>query len=59
VIPKLTVTTPSGGEVIFHHVHIKGQSDVYEYEEVAITFQKIVVEHKGNKTSDTDDWLDP
>jgi len=59
VIPKLTVTTPSGGEVIFHHVHIKGQSDIYEYEEVAITFQKIVVEHKGNKTSDTDDWLDP
>jgi hypothetical protein len=56
VIPKLTVTTPSGGEVIFHHVHIKEQSDVYEYEEIAITFQKIDIEHKGNKTSTSDDW---
>jgi type VI protein secretion system component Hcp len=56
VIPKLTVTTPSGGQVIFHHVHIKGQSDVSEYEEVAITFQKIEIEHKGGKKSDTDNW---
>jgi hypothetical protein len=56
VIPKLTVTTPSGGEVIFHHVHIKKQSDVSEYEEIAITFQKIDIEHKGNKTSTSDDW---
>jgi hypothetical protein len=56
VIPRLTVTTPSGGEVIFHHVHIKKQSDVSEYEEIAITFQKIDIEHKGNKTSTSDDW---
>ena len=57
VIPKLTVTTPSGGEVIFHHVHIKEQNDVSEYEEVDITFQKIDIERKGGKTSASDDWL--
>ena len=57
VIPKLTVTTPLGGEVILHHVHIKTKGDTNEYEEIALTFQKIEIEHKGNKTSYSDDWL--
>jgi type VI protein secretion system component Hcp len=59
VIPTLTVTTPSGGEVIFHHVHIKEQSDSGEWEEIKLTFRKIEVDHKGGKTSASDDWLNP
>ena len=59
LIPKLTVTTPSGLPVILHHVHIKKQSDTSEYEEIALTFRKIEIEHKGGKTSASDDWLNP
>lgn len=57
VIPKLTVTTPSGKPVIFHHVHIKKDARVDEWEEIAFTFQKIAIEKKGNKTTASDDWL--
>jgi type VI protein secretion system component Hcp len=57
VIPKLTVTTPSGKSAIFHNVHITEQRSTSELEEFDITFRKIEVEHKGGKKSDTDDWL--
>ena len=55
VIPKLTVTTPSGLQVILHHVRVKKQSDTNELERITLTFQKIDISGKHGKGF-VDDW---
>jgi len=56
VIPKLTVTTPSGQKVNFQNVRIAGQNDTNELEEIEITFQQIEYTWTQGGISDSDDW---
>src|ERR1700686_3623256 len=57
VIPKLTVTAPSGLQVNLHNAHVKEQTSTNELEQVSFTFQKIEIEPVNNNKTGTDSWL--
>jgi len=56
VIPKLTVTTPSGQKVNFQNSQVRSQSVTNELEEIEITFQKIEYTWTDSGSSASDDW---
>ncbi len=59
LIPKLTVTTPSGEQINFQKVRIKSKTDTHELERISFTFQKIDITDKVGKKSTFDDWQVP
>jgi len=55
LIPELTVTTPSGQQVNFHHVRVKSQSDTYEMEQITFSYPMIDINWNDGKTTGVDD----
>jgi hypothetical protein len=56
VIPKLTVTTPSGQKVNFKNSQVRSQTATNEMEEIQITFQRIEYTCTDGGISASDDW---
>jgi hypothetical protein len=57
VIPKLTITTPSGGLVHLQNAKVTEQTDTNEVEEIQIVFQKITYTSMQGGISNADGWV--
>ena len=56
VIPKVTITTPTGGQVHLQNAKVTEQTDTNEVEDIEIVFQKIVFTYLGGGIGSADDW---
>ncbi len=56
VIPKVTVTTPSGGQVHLQNAKVTEQTVTNELEQIDFSFQKIDVTSNEGGISASDDW---